>query len=96
MKERIKKILNNAGLYHFMQGWYRQSIFYGTLLLFHLKYFKYKGTGFACNFCNKQYEKFAPRLAAKEDRVALEKYNVIAGDGENVFCPYCMSTSRER
>jgi predicted SAM-dependent methyltransferase len=61
-----------------------------------LQYRRYKGKGFTCNCCGKQYEKFAPRYAPAADKQALEKHHVIAGYGENVYCPYCMSTSRER
>ncbi len=92
----FKNILKKTGLYYFLQGSYRQIIFYCTLLLNRIKYSKYKGSGFTCNFCNHQYKRFAPRYSSGEDRIALEKYHVISGDGENVYCPYCMSTSRER
>lgn len=52
--------------------------------------------GFTCNCCYRQYEKFAPRYPAAADLPALEKYQVVAGYGKNVYCPYCLSTSRER
>ncbi|AEW00984.1 Methyltransferase type 11 [Niastella koreensis GR20-10] len=61
-----------------------------------LQYRPYKGRGFTCNCCGKQYEKFAPRYPAAEDKQALDKHHVIAGYGEEELCPWCLSTSRER
>ena len=49
-----------------------------------------------CEFCGSMYEKFAPLYPSRKDENALSTYNVIAGYGENVFCPHCLSTSRER
>ncbi|MGI8951879.1 MAG: class I SAM-dependent methyltransferase [Chitinophagaceae bacterium] len=96
MKEFIKNFLRKAGLYYGIQGRYRSGLFYLSILSTRKRYIKYKGAGFTCNFCNKKYQKFVPRYSKKEDKVALEKYHVIGGDGENVYCPYCRSTSRER
>jgi SAM-dependent methyltransferase len=59
-------------------------------------YSSYKGKGFTCNCCGSQYERFAPRFPAERDRAALTKHQVIAGYGDNVYCPGCMSTGRER
>ncbi|HEX6432424.1 MAG TPA: methyltransferase domain-containing protein [Niastella sp.] len=61
-----------------------------------LHYNAYKGKGFTCNCCGRQYERFAPRFPDERDRTALTKHQVIAGYGEQVYCPGCMSTSRER
>lgn len=60
------------------------------------QYASYKGDGFACNYCGSCYSKFAPWHPDPKDRLALEKNQVIAGYGQNVYCPYCMSTGRER
>lgn len=96
MKQLALTILKKLGLYHFLQGNYR-----GLLLAVHraqlrFEYRKYKGRGFTCNCCRQQYERFAPRFANKADSAALARHQVIAGYGENVYCPNCLSTSRER
>ncbi len=96
MKEIIKNILKKAGIYYSMQGRYRSFLFYGNVLLTRIKYSKYKGSGFTCNFCGNKYKIFAPGYASEEDSPALKKYKVIAGNGESVYCPYCGSTCRER
>lgn len=54
------------------------------------------GEGFICNVCSRQYKKFVPDYPERENREALQKYQVIAGYGDNIFCPYCLSTARER
>jgi SAM-dependent methyltransferase len=69
---------------------------YTTILFNRYTYAKYSGKGFTCNYCHHQYEKFIPRYPSSIDEVALEKHQVIAGNGPNVYCPFCGSTSRER
>lgn len=96
MKDTIKNILKKLNLYYVIQGLYRNLLFYLFVLYNRIKYSKYKGHGYTCNFCNYQYKIFAPRYASVEDTPALEKYQVIGGDGENVYCPFCGSTCRER
>jgi SAM-dependent methyltransferase len=96
MKQLLLTILKKIGLYHFLQGSYRNllQLMYRSRLRF--QYRKYKGKGFTCNCCHQQYEQFAPRYAGEADSPALAKHQVIAGYGENVYCPHCLSTSRER
>lgn len=52
--------------------------------------------GLLCNFCNHQYSRFVPHYPSGENKEALMRHQVIAGYGENVFCPYCLSSARER
>ncbi|MET0462393.1 MAG: methyltransferase domain-containing protein [Chitinophagaceae bacterium] len=59
-------------------------------------YRKYKGIGFTCNFCNAQYSKFVPEYPSADIADAIYSNNVIAGYGENVYCPSCMSKNRDR
>ena len=96
MKEFLKNILKSVGLYHPLQGWYRHKLFKARSSRIYFDYEEYKGYGLVCNVCGSSYKKFAPDEPNKEDREALAKHNVIAGYGENVFCPNCMSKSRER
>jgi len=96
MKTILKKILQKAGLYFFLQGNYRSFLSFIDRMSLRIRYSKYKGSGYECNFCGRSYKKFAPRYSSKEDEGALKKYDVIAGKGENIYCPYCMSTARER
>lgn len=96
MKQLLLTILKKLGLYHFLQGNYSRLLFTMHRSRLRSQYKKYKGNGFTCNCCQQQYERFAPRYADKADSAALEKHQVIAGYGENVYCPHCLSTSRER
>ena len=96
MKEAIKNILKKVNLYYLIQGLYRNLLFSLFVLSNRIKYSRHKDSGYTCNFCNHQYKIFVPRYASEEDTPALEKYQVIGGDGENVYCPYCGSTCRER
>ena len=56
----------------------------------------YKGSGFECNVCGSFYSKFVDDFPLKENRNAIEINKVIAGYGENILCPHCLSNSRER
>lgn len=96
MKETIKHFLKKAGIYYCLQGNYRNLLGKIDILSTRVQYASQKGNGFVCNFCNHQYKKFVPRYPSHEDAPALNKYQVVGGDGENVFCPYCGSTCRER
>jgi SAM-dependent methyltransferase len=96
MKERIKNILKKFRVYHPLQSLYRAIIFSGKNKWHRLLYKKYEGRGFICNNCGAQYEKFVDDQPGTENREALQKHQVIAGYGENIICPNCMSTARER
>jgi SAM-dependent methyltransferase len=96
MKQLLLTILKKIGLYHFLQGNYRSLLFALHRSSLRSKYKKYIGKGFTCNCCGQQYEQFAPRYADKSDSAALAKHQVVAGYGENVYCPNCLSTCRER
>lgn len=96
MKESIKDILKQLNLYHPLQSFYRNTIFKIRLAKSRTAYKKYEGAGYTCNVCGKNYQKFVPEYAAAVNKNALEKNNVIAGYGENVYCPNCFSSARER
>ncbi len=96
MKEFCKNILKQIGVYHPLQSFYRQIIFSFLNKKYKWQYRKYKGSGFCCNVCGATYNKFVPGHPSPENRHALEANQVIAGYGNNVFCPNCLSTSRER
>lgn len=96
MKQLLLSILKKAGLYHFLQGNYRRLLQSAQRSRLRFQYKPYKGKGFTCNCCQVQYERFAPRYADKADSAALAKHQVVAGYGENVYCPGCLSTCRER
>ena len=92
----FKSLLKNIGIYHPLQRIYRQSRF-GLQHRKIKRQFRHQlGQGFTCNICSASYKSFAPRNPSKEDRGAIEKNKVIAGYGENIYCPNCMSTARER
>jgi SAM-dependent methyltransferase len=96
MKEFCKNILKQTGAYHPLQSLYRQIIFSFLNRKYRWQYRKYKGGGFYCNVCGQSYKKFVPDHPSPENKQALEANHVIAGYGNNVFCPNCLSTSRER
>ena len=84
------------GLYYFLQGNYRNILTHAKRINYKIKYAKYKGTGFECNYCGATYKKFVPDYPAAENVNAINTNKVIAGYGENVLCPACLSTARER
>ena len=96
MKESLKKILKLLGVYYFFQSNYRQLLFAINKIACRARYSKFKGTGFLCNCCGASYSKFVPDHPSAENANALKVNAVIAGYGENILCPACLSTARER
>ena len=96
MKEQIKTFLKKLGLYHPLQSNYRATLDLIRRVKNKLTYNKYKGSGFTCNYCGAVYQRFVPHYPAADIAEAINSNKVIAGYGENVFCPNCMSKSRER
>jgi len=96
MKEKLKTFLKTVLLYHPLQSFYRTCILFWLKSYYRLTYYQYKGKGFICNFCGSSYQKFVPQYPAKEIKMAINTHEVIAGYGENVFCPNCLSKNRER
>ena len=96
MKELVKDFLKKAGLYFFLQGNYRQFLFSAKKIFYRVKYTKFRGLGFQCNCCGRTYSKFVPDFPSAENANAITSNEVIAGFGENIFCPACLSTARER
>lgn len=60
------------------------------------QYRQYAGEGYTCNVCRTMYRKFVADHPTKENKAAIENNHVIAGYGEDIICPNCMSTARER
>lgn len=96
MKQLLLNILKSIGLYHFLQGNYRRLLFKLHRARLRSQYRRFNGKGFTCNCCGQQYERFAPHYPNAIDSPALTQHQVIAGYGEQVYCPACMSTARER
>ncbi len=96
MKETAKKILKAIHAYHPLQGFYRSLLKQFTKARYRNQYKRYKGAGYTCNYCQASYTKFAPWYPAAENSAALENNKVAAGYGENIICPNCLSTARER
>lgn len=96
MKEFCKNILKRIGIYHPLQSWYRDTLFSIHRSKNRRQYQRYAGSGFTCNVCQAKYSRFVPDQPSDVNREALEKNNVIAGYGEGVYCPNCLSTARER
>jgi len=96
LKALLKNILQKLGCYHFLQGNYRQVLFTFKKLASRYKYAKFKGEGFTCNCCGAVYSRFIPDHPVAENNTAIKANHVIAGYGENILCPACLSTARER
>ncbi len=96
MKENLKNILKKLGLYYFLQGNYRNILSKAKRINYKIQYAKYKGKGFECNCCGATYSKFVPDYPSAENANAINANEVIAGYGENILCPACLSTARER
>ena len=96
MKQSLIAFLKHLGVYYELQYLYRNAIISTRHFFIRREYRSKKGQGFTCNFCGESYRGFVPEYPEEQDRDAIEKNNVIAGYGENVFCPNCFSTNRER
>jgi SAM-dependent methyltransferase len=96
MNQRIKTLLQKLDLYHPLQAAYRGAISVVTNQYYKRNYRSYKGRGFTCNFCGVAYERFVPEHPGHDIEAAIYGNNVIAGFGENVYCPNCMSKNRDR
>jgi SAM-dependent methyltransferase len=96
VKDKIKNLLKNAGIYYFLQGRYRYILSEIIGIKNKIQYSKYKGPGFKCNICGSSYSKFIPHYPAKEIEKAIIQNKVIAGYGENIYCPSCGSSARQR
>ena len=96
MKQPLIGFLKRCGVYYELQYLYRNAVISTQHFFIRRKYNSKKGQGFTCNFCGESYSEFVPEYPEEKDRKAIEKNNVIAGYGENVFCPNCFSTNRER
>lgn len=79
-----------------MQSRYRAWVRRRLRNLYRQKYQPFLGKGFQCNVCGAQYSRFVPDLPAPENREAIEKNAVVAGYGEHIICPNCLSNARER
>ena len=96
MKERLIAFLKLLQLYHPLQSFYRGSILFLLNNYYRLAFLRYKGKGYICNFCGASYQKFVPEYPSKKNAAAINNNEVIAGYGENVYCPNCMSKNRDR
>lgn len=96
MKEQLKRVLKILRLYHPLQSSYRTGILFLLKNYYRLIYLQYKGKGYRCNFCEYVYEKFVPEYPSESIAKAINDNDVIAGYGENVYCPNCLSKNRER
>jgi SAM-dependent methyltransferase len=96
LKEYLKNILKSIEVYYFLQGNYRKLLFHIQQITSRIRYSKFKGAGFTCNCCNAGYTRFIPDYPSAENANAIYSNEVIAGYGENILCPNCLSTARER
>lgn len=92
----LKNVLQQLNVYYPLQRFYRGGINKFIRHKNKLAYTKFKGSGFTCNCCNAQYERFIPEYPSPNIAAAINTNEVIAGFGENVFCPNCGSKNRER
>ncbi len=83
-------------LYHPLQSVYQQYLSNKKCKQFRKSYQCYAGSGFTCNVCAAQYTTFVPDHPTPENAPALLRHNVIAGYGDHIICPNCLSNARER
>ena len=96
MNRRLKSFLQKGNIYHPLQTTYRSARTFLTNKYHRLTYRRYKGSGYTCNFCGARYTRFIPEYPGPDIAGAIERNAVIAGYGENVYCPGCGSKNRER
>lgn len=92
----LKYVLRGLGLYHGLQRLYRGAINRAVRARHRISYRRYRGQGFVCNCCGSRYQRFVPNYPKGNVAVSIIKHQVVAGYGDNVFCPHCMSKNRER
>jgi SAM-dependent methyltransferase len=96
MKELLKKWLKKANIYHPLQRFYRSSLSTIKRNYYRSTWRRFRGNGYTCNYCGAEYKKFVPEYAGPGIAGALKTHSVVAGYGENVLCPNCLSKNRER
>lgn len=96
MNTQFKNILHALGIYHPLQSFYRNVVFYLKRLFYRISFSSYKGHGFICNVCQQQYFRFVDDWPTSENNNALSSNHVIAGYGKHIICPNCLSNARER
>jgi SAM-dependent methyltransferase len=96
MNPRVKSLLQKLKIYHPLQSTYRSTHAALTNQYYKLTWRRYKGAGFTCNFCGATYKKFVPEYPSPDIAGAIHDNAVIAGFGDNVYCPQCLSKNRER
>lgn len=96
LKKTVERVLKLVRLHRPVQRAWRRLVFATRHRRIRNAYAIWKGRGFTCNICSTSYEKFAPHYAAPRDAGALAKHQVVGGYGENIYCPNCMSTARDR
>ena len=96
MKELLKKWLKKCNAYHPLQRFYRSSLSTIKKNYYRTTWRRFRGKGFTCNYCGAEYKKFIPEYPTPDIEGALKTHSVVAGYGDNVVCPNCLSKNRER
>lgn len=96
MKSLFVKLFQFLRIYHPLQLLYRSYLHDVKRFIYRLRYKKYKGSGLLCNACGQAHQQFVDDHPSAINVEAIEKYHVVAGYGENIVCPYCLSIARER
>ncbi|GGB14741.1 class I SAM-dependent methyltransferase [Puia dinghuensis] len=96
MKARLKSLLQKLGIYYPLQTAYRGGRSFIAKQYYRVGYGRYKGRGYTCNYCGATYGRFVPEYPGSAIAGAINDNHVIAGFGENVYCPQCLSKNRER
>jgi len=99
MKEYTRSFLKRLGLYHPLQSAYRSGLDFLRIQYFRITYAPFTTSHppfFQCNFCGATYKKFVPEHPTPDIAPAIDDNHVIAGFGDNVYCPRCLSKNRER
>jgi len=92
----LKQLLQSVGLYYFLQGRYRRLRQGIDRFVTRRRYRPFRGAGFTCNACGVAHTRYRELWPAPENAAALEQYQVVAGYGPNMHCPWCLCHARER
>jgi SAM-dependent methyltransferase len=96
LQATLKYILQRIKIYHPLHAAYRKFLDEQAKRKYRKAYGSFRGAGFECNVCGALYSRFVPWYPSKENEAALTENKVVAGYGENIICPECLSTARER
>lgn len=96
LKQLFLSFLKKINCYHPLQSGYRRLVFLFARSVSSVRHFHQRGTGIHCVFCGYRHLHFMASKPLPEDAQAMQQHDTIAGYGEDMICPFCLSNARER